>query len=104
MVVDDADAEFLLRLDRESFLHVVRGILDSHGINTRPGGHGERSVAVGAVDMALWDLTAKVAGLPLCRLLANRYHGGVCEETVWLYAAGGYYHPGKDPSHSSGQA
>jgi L-alanine-DL-glutamate epimerase-like enolase superfamily enzyme len=46
--------------------------------------------------MALWDLTAKVAGLPLCRLLANRYHGGVCAEAVWVYAAGGYYHPGKD--------
>ena len=27
--------------------------------NEKPGGHGERSVAVGVIDMALWDLRAK---------------------------------------------
>ena len=31
----------------------------------KPGGHGERCVAVGALDMALWDATAKIAQLPL---------------------------------------
>ena len=30
--------------------------------NEKPGGHGERSVAVGVVDMALFDLAAKIAG------------------------------------------
>ncbi|HTT94057.1 MAG TPA: mandelate racemase/muconate lactonizing enzyme family protein [Solirubrobacterales bacterium] len=64
--------------------------------NEKPGGHGERSVAVGVLDMAIWDLTAKLAGVPLCRLLADRHNGGRCEETVAVYAAGGYYHPGKD--------
>ena len=28
----------------------------------KPGGHGERCVAVGALDMALWDASAKAAG------------------------------------------
>jgi D(-)-tartrate dehydratase len=30
-----------------------------------PGGHGERCVAVGTLDMALWDAAAKIAGQPL---------------------------------------
>src|SRR6185436_18407897 len=32
--------------------------------NEKPGGHGERSVAVGVVDMALFDLAAKIAEQP----------------------------------------
>ena len=30
--------------------------------NEKPGGHGERSVAVGVLDMAVWDAVAKIAG------------------------------------------
>src|SRR5258706_10714891 len=37
----------------------------------KPGGHGERSVAVGTIDMAIWDAVAKIAGRPLFRLLAE---------------------------------
>ena len=64
--------------------------------NEKPGGHGERSVAVGSLDMAVWDAVAKIAGKPLYRLLADRYGGGSADESVWVYAAGGYYYPGKD--------
>ncbi len=39
--------------------------------NEKPGGHGERSVAVGTIDMAVWDAVAKIAGMPLFRLLAD---------------------------------
>lgn len=63
--------------------------------NEKPGGHGDRSVAVGVLDMALWDATAKLAGKPLWRLLADRYNGGQADEQAWIYAAGGYYYPGK---------
>jgi D(-)-tartrate dehydratase len=51
--------------------------LDPHKIwatmmmNERPGGHGERSVAVGTIDMAVWDAVAKIEGKPLFRLLAE---------------------------------
>jgi L-alanine-DL-glutamate epimerase-like enolase superfamily enzyme len=62
----------------------------------KPGGHGERSVAVGTIDMAVWDAVAKIAGQPLYQLLADRYRGGLVDERVWVYAAGGYYQPGKD--------
>ena len=67
--------------------------------NEKPGGHGERSVAVGVLDMAVWDAVAKIAGQPLWRLLADRYRGGRSDDKVWVYAAGGYYYPGKDLAH-----
>jgi len=63
--------------------------------NEKPGGHGERSVAVGTIDMAIWDAVAKIAGTPLFRLLAAR-HGVEPDPRVFVYAAGGYYYPGKD--------
>ena len=66
--------------------------------NEKPGGHGERSVAVGVLDMALWDLVAKIEDLPLYKLLGERYRGGKVDEAVFVYAAGGYYYPGKDLS------
>jgi D(-)-tartrate dehydratase len=64
--------------------------------NEKPGGHGERSVAVGTIDMAVWDAVAKIAGKPLFRLLAQRYGDGVADPRIFVYAAGGYYYPGKD--------
>ena len=75
--------------------------LDPHKVwacmmtNEKPGGHGERSVAVGTIDMAVWDAVAKIADLPLHELLAQRYGTGQANPRVFVYAAGGYYHPGK---------
>lgn len=92
----------LLEADPETLLDAVNDNLDPFAIwrtlmqNEKPGGHGERSVAVGTIDMAVWDAVAKIAGVPLWRLLADRYRGGVADEKVWVYAAGGYYYPGKD--------
>ncbi|MFN0073417.1 MAG: mandelate racemase/muconate lactonizing enzyme family protein [Chloroflexota bacterium] len=76
--------------------------LDPHRIwqimmaNEKPGGHGERSVAVGTVDMAVWDAVAKIEEKPLYQVLAERYRQGQVDDRVWVYAAGGYYSPGKD--------
>ncbi len=76
--------------------------LDPHKIwqtlmrNEKPGGHGERSVAVGVLDMAAWDATSKIAGVPLYRLIADRFNRSAVTEKIWVYAAGGYYYPGKD--------
>ena len=63
--------------------------------NEKPGGHGERSVAVGTIDMAVWDAVAKISGKPLFRLLAERSNSAA-DPRVFVYAAGGYYYPGKD--------
>jgi L-alanine-DL-glutamate epimerase-like enolase superfamily enzyme len=46
--------------------------------------------------MALWDVVAKMEGKPLYRVLAERFHGGGWDEEVYVYAAGGYYYPGKE--------
>lgn len=62
----------------------------------KPGGHGDRAHAVGALDMAVWDIVAKLEGRPLFRVLADRYRDGAADEGVFVYAAGGYYEPGKD--------
>lgn len=96
---------FLPRLreaDPKSLLNETGDNLDPFKIwatmmtNEKPGGHGERSVAVGTVDMAVWDAVAKIEGKPLYRLLADRYRNGKADDKVWVYAAGGYYYPGKD--------
>jgi L-alanine-DL-glutamate epimerase-like enolase superfamily enzyme len=63
----------------------------------KPGGHGERCVAVGALDMALWDAAAKIAHLPLYRFVADRIGAPkVMNPTVAVYAGGGYYYPTDD--------
>jgi L-alanine-DL-glutamate epimerase-like enolase superfamily enzyme len=63
--------------------------------NEKPGGHGERPVAVGTLDMAMWDLAAKLEGKPLYRLLAEQHRDGISDDSVYVYAAGGYYYPEK---------
>lgn len=92
----------LARADAASLLDPQGDNFDPHAIwrclmtGEKPGGHGERSVAVGVLDMAVWDLVAKIASEPLYRLLAKRYRDGVADDRVFVYAAGGYYQPGKD--------
>lgn len=68
----------------------------------KPGGHGERCVAVGTLDMALWDAAAKILDQPLCQVLARWV--GADEPPmarVPVYAAGGYYYPHDDLAHLS---
>ena len=62
--------------------------------NEKPGGHGERSVAMGTIDMAVWDAVAKIADEPLWRLLAERDGRTDADPRVFVYAAGGYYRDG----------
>ncbi len=93
----------LLQADAASLLNEAGDNLDPGKAwaammsNEKPGGHGERSVAVGTLDMAIWDATAKIAGLPLFRYLAQM-KGRQANPRVFVYAAGGYYYPGKDNS------
>lgn len=60
--------------------------------NEKPGGHGERSAAIGAIDMAAWDLAGKLEGLPLYQLLFDRFGVSSRTDRTAVYAAGGYYH------------
>ncbi len=61
----------------------------------KPGGHTERSIAIGTIEVAVWDAVAKIAGMPLHRLLAERYNGGKSPGCVPCYVGGGWYEPGK---------
>ena len=91
----------VLEADPETLQNDARNNLDPDRVwhtlmrNEKPGGHGERSVAVGTIDMAVWDATAKIAAKPLFRLLAES-HGLTADPRVFVYAAGGYYYPGKN--------
>src|SRR5574341_154328 len=83
----------LLEADPKTLLDEAGDNLDPDRVwrtlmtNEKPGGHGERSVAVGTIDMAVWDAVAKIAGKPLFRLLAARY-GVEADPRVFVYAAG----------------
>src|SRR5881275_3021639 len=65
----------LLEADPATLLDASGENLDPHRIwatmytNEKPGGHGERSVAIGTIDMAVWDAVAKIEGKPLYQLL-----------------------------------
>lgn len=90
----------LLAADPEDLLVASGSAFDPETVaacimaNEKPGGHGDRCGAVAAIEMAIWDLNAKLANQPCWRLIAqadsreSEQGPGVSVET---YAAGGYY-------------
>ena len=89
----------ILESDPKVLLNEQEDNFDPHKVwevmmkNEKPGGHGERSVAVGTIDMALWDLVAKIEKKPLFQLLSEKFDNGKPNRKVFVYAAGGYYWP-----------
>ena len=63
--------------------------------NEKSGGHSERSVGIGTIEVAIWDAVAKIADKPLHRVLAERFNGGKIADKVFCYVGGGWYAPGK---------
>jgi L-alanine-DL-glutamate epimerase-like enolase superfamily enzyme len=58
---------------------------------TRAGGRrGVVMHAISGIDIALWDIAGKVAGLPLHRVF------GAYADALEVYASGGFYQEGKD--------
>lgn len=86
------DADPAILVDGEGSLDPKR-IVQTMMRNEKPGGHGERSAAVAAVELAVWDLLAKERDVPLNVLIAERFNDGRYDERVDVYAAGGYYYP-----------
>ena len=77
----------------ETLAPIVRGAnaLDTRGLWTRmtgavrnAGRSGIASYAIAAVDVALWDLRARLHGVALCDLI------GLTRETVPAYGSGGF--------------
>ena len=58
----------------------------------KPGGHGDRAAAAAALELACWDLNAKLRDEPAYPTIARRF-GRQPATTVAVYAAGGYYYP-----------
>ena len=64
-------------------------------LREKPGGHTERSVPIGTIEVAVWDLVAKIADKPLYAVLAERFNYGHIPTTIPCYVGGGWYAPGK---------
>jgi L-alanine-DL-glutamate epimerase-like enolase superfamily enzyme len=94
----------VLKADPESLLDAGGGNLDPAKIlavmmqREKPGGHTERSIAIGTIEVACWDAVAKIEDKPLHRVLAERY-GGRVQDEVQCYVGGGWYHAGKGVEH-----
>jgi L-alanine-DL-glutamate epimerase-like enolase superfamily enzyme len=83
-VIDEANDNF----DPEKILALMMQ-------REKSGGHSERSIAIGTIEVAVWDAVAKIAGQPLHRLLAERYGAGGSAAKVFCYVGGGWYFPGQ---------
>ncbi|MDX2316389.1 MAG: enolase C-terminal domain-like protein [Gammaproteobacteria bacterium] len=85
----EAKADSLLDADGENFdpARVHACMLG----NEKPGGHGERAFAVGAIDAALWDAIAKIEEKPLYKVFSERFNDGRYDQRVNVYPGGGYY-------------
>ncbi len=90
----EADPKSLLDVPGENFS--PQAIWSTLMSNEKPGGHGERSYCIGALDTAVWDLHSKIAEKPLWKILSERYNDGKYDEKILVYPGGGYYNPGKD--------
>jgi L-alanine-DL-glutamate epimerase-like enolase superfamily enzyme len=91
----------VLKAPPESLLNEAGDNLDPQKIlavmmrNEKSGGHSERSVGIGTIEVAVWDAVAKIAGKPLHVVLAERYSGGKVPDRVFCYVGGGWYTPGE---------
>jgi D(-)-tartrate dehydratase len=88
-----ADPRYLLDETHENFDPAK--ILAAMMQREKSGGHSERSIAIGTIEVAVWDAAAKIVGKPLHRLLAERYNGGRIANRVFCYVGGGWYAPGQ---------
>ena len=91
----------LLQAKPESLLNAAGDNFDVERILTcmmqreKPGGHTERSIAIGTIEVACWDAAAKIADLPLHAYIAKRYNQNQIMQRVPCYVGGGWYAPGK---------
>ncbi len=101
-IIRERLAPRILEADPSSLIDEAHNNLDPNAVwsamlsNEKPGGHGDRAVAAGAIDMAVWDAVAKIEGVPLWKLLSDRYNDGQYDERMLVYSGGGYYYPGKE--------
>jgi L-alanine-DL-glutamate epimerase-like enolase superfamily enzyme len=81
-------------LDADGLLDPTK-ILDTMLRREKAGAHSERSIAIGTIEVAVWDALAKILNKPLHVLLAERFNGGRVASGVFCYVGGGWYWPGQ---------
>lgn len=86
----EADPDDLLSEDGRCFDPVSVAAIAMR--DEKPGGHGDRAGAVGALELAVWDLNAKLADEPAHAAIARSVGRPTDPQPVSVYAAGGYYH------------
>jgi D(-)-tartrate dehydratase len=86
-----AKPESLLDASGETF--DPEAVLKTVMRNEKPGGHGDRAAAAGAIELAVWDLNSKLLDEPAHVTIARRYGRQGKRDGVNVYAAGGYYYP-----------
>jgi L-alanine-DL-glutamate epimerase-like enolase superfamily enzyme len=91
----------ILAADPASLLNASGNNLDPGKIlacmmrREKAGGHSERSIAIGTIEVAIWDAVAKIADKPLRVVLAEQFNGGKIPDKVFCYVGGGWYWPGQ---------
>jgi L-alanine-DL-glutamate epimerase-like enolase superfamily enzyme len=107
--IRDRIAPRIVNATPESLLDAERGNFDPFAImaagqhRERRGGYAERAIPMGTVDVAVWDLVAKVEGKPLHQVLAERFNGGQLRDRVPTYVGGGWYFPGQTDADLRGE-
>ena len=97
-------ARFIPRIldsDPDSLVDEARNNLNPEAILTamiqgeKPGGHSDRSVGIGTIEVAVWDAIAKIEEKPAYQSIADRYNPDGAKPDMFVYVGGGWYAPGK---------
>ena len=97
-------ARFIPRIldsDPDSLVDEARDNLNPEAIlaammqGEKPGGHSDRSVGIGTIEVAVWDAIAKIEEKPAYQSIADRYNPGGEKPDMFVYVGGGWYAPGK---------
>ena len=79
------DKLFALTCPRPGGIKPTDGLPPPLSRNERP----QIMAAIGGIDIALWDIKGKHAGMPVWKLLGGE------NRPLFTYATGGYYRPGE---------
>jgi L-alanine-DL-glutamate epimerase-like enolase superfamily enzyme len=88
----------VLRAEPESLLAEGGELFDPARVlqvalrNEKPGGHGDRAAAAAALELAFWDLNAKINDEPAHVTIARQFGCTGKAQGIDVYAAGGYYY------------
>ncbi|XOV82781.1 MAG: enolase C-terminal domain-like protein [bacterium] len=91
----------LLAADPASLINETENRFDTAAVTAavmrdeKPGGHGDRAGAAAALELAFWDLNAKLAQQPAYQHIATTLDQAPTTRGASVYAAGGYYYPGE---------